>query len=221
MRAALWALVVLFTKALQYGALDRAPAAGPVGRLAASFTQQLRQSGFLAALPQLLNAAAAALNSTQHEPALAQLPQHQFDTWDACTSNSGGGPAGADAVISMLVQSKIPNADAWHRQDAAQSSCLTSGSTCPASNSSSNRDGVAIVPWLVSLGRCCLRYAGMQAMYVQQSQGGADMLWQTVAPEWHGTVDHATGSAGGGRGAACIAAGRHHFSTVCSSSIPY
>jgi hypothetical protein len=52
------------------------PFVPPLSNLATAIRQQLQQSGFLAALPGLLDAAVAALTATQQEPAMALALQH-------------------------------------------------------------------------------------------------------------------------------------------------
>jgi hypothetical protein len=84
--AATGALAVLWKKAAADGVLvGTGPYASPDRKLLHSFGQQLQQSGLMTALPQLLDAATAALSDTKNEPALAHVPQHEWYTLTAAT----------------------------------------------------------------------------------------------------------------------------------------
>jgi hypothetical protein len=87
-----------------------------------------------------------------------------------CVSSSSGGSSSgnssADPALTALGNSKMcQQAATWtpealttiKNSTASSSSSSTSNSTSSSSNTSP--DAVALVPWLVCLGRCCLGYA--------------------------------------------------------------
>jgi hypothetical protein len=77
------------------------------GSLASSMGRQLQQSGFMAALPQLLDAAAAALKEVQHEPGLAHVPQHSSFVF----AGSSVGPGRAASIMPSSRSSDTHFAD--------------------------------------------------------------------------------------------------------------
>jgi hypothetical protein len=86
----------------------------------------------------------------------------------ACASSSSSSSSSSDAVIGVMSGTKI--SDKWHPNSL---SIIISTTACPAAGSSSSSDAVAMVPWLVSLGRCCTGYA----LILQQSQAGGAPAW--------------------------------------------
>jgi hypothetical protein len=74
-------LSVLLSKAVKDGVCSGNPTPGATGGLQRSIHSQLQQSGFTAAVPQLLDSATAALNNISAEPALAQVPQQSSYNW--------------------------------------------------------------------------------------------------------------------------------------------
>lgn len=74
----------------------------------------------------------------------------------------------SDALFAMLLRT---NDAAW----GAGRLSIIHGSM--ASTASSNSDAIAYVPWLVSLGRCCMGHA----LLLQQSQAGASAVWGSAA----------------------------------------
>jgi hypothetical protein len=79
--AGLSILSVLLSKAVKDGVCSGKPTPGATGGLQRSIHSQLQQSGFTAAVPQLLDSATAALNNISAEPALAQVPQQSSYNW--------------------------------------------------------------------------------------------------------------------------------------------
>lgn len=94
--AAVCALGVLIHKAVTEEALARSSSGtslkGITSTLSNNMGQQLKQSGFLAALPRLLAAVAAALTDTQHDTAWKDVPQQL-----------GVDPASVPAAVRQLL----------------------------------------------------------------------------------------------------------------------
>jgi hypothetical protein len=99
--AALWALRHLLSKANADGALvGKARTAGPAGRLAKAVALQLQQSGLVAALPRLLDAAAATLSHSQHSSDAA----HAADIPAAAIACSAAHRVRTRSAASKLLQ---------------------------------------------------------------------------------------------------------------------
>jgi hypothetical protein len=73
----------------------------------------------------------------------------------ACASSKDDSNSQVDEAIRMLSHVKNARGSPWGEDALALISSSTGGTT----STSSDRDAVALVPWLVLLGRCCTAYA--------------------------------------------------------------
>jgi hypothetical protein len=74
-------------------------------------------------------------------------------------SGSRSGSSSADAVLRVLDSSMMHSVKCYQWLPEALSTIVSSSSTASGGSSDTSPDAVALVPWLVCLGRCCLGYA--------------------------------------------------------------
>jgi hypothetical protein len=88
-----------------------------------------------------------------------------------CRSSGSGSGSSWNAVIDIFSQAEL-SVEQW---PAERLSLISSSLTSPPPSNSKNSDAVVLMPWLVSLGRCCMLYALVQ----RQSQAGG-AAWQAA-----------------------------------------
>jgi hypothetical protein len=107
----------------------------------------------------------------------------------ACASSNDDSNSHADKAISMLSLVKNSRGSPWGAEALSLISSSTASTTATAT--SRNSDAVALVPWLVNLGRSTTAYSTS----LHQIQAGATMLTPQVvaASQWHlhkGPIKH-------------------------------